>query len=90
MGANKQKGINMFKCLRKRRRVFTVTIKCCGKHPYITDGSLDLETKDFTLVVRARDWNDAENVAMSTVIQSGFRTWSYRCHCIYAGIHKEI
>ena len=47
---------------RRERYPYDVTLHVCGDHPYIKDRA-DYPTRDETVRVHARDWNDAEKEA---------------------------
>jgi hypothetical protein len=57
------------------KSTFVVGVHLDGRHPYLDSTELDYETRDITLTVPARDWNDAERVAMSCHMP---RAWSRR------------
>lgn len=61
----------------KRERVpYEVVMHLDGRHPYLKDTSLDYETRDITLVVPARDWNDAAEQAFNATSKLP-DAWSY-------------
>jgi len=59
---------------RKDLRLFEVVVHLDGRHPYLTGHELDFETRDVTLRVPAKNWNDAERVAL----QASFKLQSWR------------
>lgn len=64
----------MFWCNRKELALFEVVVHLNGRHPYLTGHELDFETRDVTLRVPAKNWNDAERVAL----QASFKLQSWR------------
>lgn len=67
----------------RERRPYRVTVHLDGRHPYLDGHELDLETRDVTLTVPARSWNDASDVAMRACF--GMRAWKYSVKSIEAG-----
>lgn len=48
-----------------KRYPFTVTLHLDGRHPYLKETHLDFASQDVTVRVAAKNWNDAEKVALS-------------------------
>lgn len=48
-----------------KRYPFTVTLHLDGRHPYLEETHLDFASQDVTVRVAAKNWNDAEKVALS-------------------------
>lgn len=59
---------------RKDLPLFEVVVHLDGRHPYLTGSELDYETRDVRLKVPAKNWNDAERVAL----QASFKLQSWR------------
>jgi hypothetical protein len=59
---------------RKDLALFEVVVHLDGRHPYLSGHDLDYETRDVSLRVPARNWNDAERVAL----QASFKLQSWR------------
>jgi hypothetical protein len=59
---------------RKDLALFEVVVHLDGRHPYLSGHELDYETRDVSLRVPARNWNDAERVAL----QASFKLQSWR------------
>jgi len=55
------------------RSTFVVNVHLDGRHPYLDSTDLDYETRDITLTVPARNWNDAERVAMACRLPQAWR-----------------
>jgi hypothetical protein len=53
----------MFWC-KKPLRTFEVTLRLGGRHPYLKETHLDYPDQDVTVTVAAKNWNDAEQVAL--------------------------
>lgn len=60
---------------RKDLRLYEVVVHLDGRHPYLAGNELDFETRDVTLRVPAKNWNDAERVALQTSFK--LKSWSY-------------
>lgn len=54
---------------------FEVVVHLDGRHPYLEGNELDMETRDVTLTVPAKDWNHAEKVALQAAFR--LRSWKY-------------
>lgn len=59
---------------RKDLGLFEVVVHLDGRHPYLSGNELDFETRDVTLRIPAKNWNDAERVAL----QASFKLKSWR------------
>jgi hypothetical protein len=67
----------MFCFCRKPEFPFHVKVHLNGRHPYLRTHELDYETRDVELLVSARDWNHAAEVAMNAA-GSIPNKWSWR------------
>ncbi|TFE99367.1 hypothetical protein B5M44_03950 [Shinella sumterensis] len=54
---------------------YEVVVHLDGRHPYLDGHELDTETRDVTLTVPAKDWNDAAERALEASLP--LRAWSY-------------
>jgi len=52
----------------RKRYPFEVVVHLDGRHPYLASNELDFPTRDVTLTVPARNWNDAEKQAFKAAI----------------------
>ena len=60
---------------RKRTYPYEVVVHLDGRHPYLEGHELDMETRDVTLTVPAKDWNDAAEQALRAAFP--LRAWKY-------------
>lgn len=60
---------------RRNLGLFEVVVHLDGRHPYLQGRELDFETRDVMLCVPARNWNDAERVALQASLK--LKSWSY-------------
>lgn len=65
----------MFWCKRKELGIYEVVVHLNGRHPYLSGNELDFDTRDVTLRVPARNWIDAERVALQASFK--LKSWSY-------------
>ena len=65
---------------RKNLGLYEVVIHLDGRHPYLVGSELDFETRDVTLRVPAKDWNDAQRVACQAAFK--IKSWRYSVQSI--------
>lgn len=65
---------------KKKTYPYEVVVHLDGRHPYLTGHELDMETRDVTLTVPAKDWNDAAKQALQAALP--LRAWKYRVRSV--------
>ncbi len=67
-------------CFKKNTYPYEVVVHLDGRHPYLEGNELDMETRDVTLTVPAKHWNDA--AAQALLAAQGLRAWRYSVRSI--------
>lgn len=47
--------------------LFRITVHLSGRHPYLTETTHDVAPRDVEKIVRARNWNHAEKLALGNL-----------------------
>jgi hypothetical protein len=63
------------KMFNNKKYPYKVTVHIDGRHPYLESNELDTESKDVIMTVPARNWKEAEKLALSA--STSIRGWRY-------------
>jgi hypothetical protein len=71
----------------RKRYPYTVIVHLNGRHPYLVSHELDYRSRDVVLVVNAKSYNDAANLALNLASAFPFK-WSCSVKSIMAGTER--